>query len=357
MHKRRLHFLVAPVVLAPTLISAHAASFDCRNAGTPQEKAICASPTLSAEDDRLAAAYQAVLHAAPKAMVAEIRDGQRAWLASLTKTCWPGDPSSTTSLPFCLEQQYSSRTAALRHMVLSTGGVTFVWRSVSLIAPNSPDDHSVEGIVRPGFGTLTASWPQTKNANPNWQMWNAAIERATKRVASQNGSFTSGRWESAWAQDMDIDVDVSLSLVTADLVSVQLENNWYGHGAAHPNTEIEQMNWLLKERRKLAPGDVFRPNSGWDRMLESRCADALTKQFGPGYTGGYEDPAYYSKLLHTVVRDPDNWQFDRRGLTILYPSLTVSPRVDPAEPVLISWSELGPLLQPTFRPPQGAVTR
>ena len=44
---------------------AHAASFDCAKAKSPQEKAICSSPRLSAADDQLATAYKAWLSAVP----------------------------------------------------------------------------------------------------------------------------------------------------------------------------------------------------------------------------------------------------------------------------------------------------
>ena len=46
MHKNWCIFL-----LAATCSGAHAASFDCSKARTPQEKAICASPVLGAVDD------------------------------------------------------------------------------------------------------------------------------------------------------------------------------------------------------------------------------------------------------------------------------------------------------------------
>ena len=43
--------------------AAHAASFDCSKAKTPQEKAICGSPELSVADEQMAAAYKALLAA------------------------------------------------------------------------------------------------------------------------------------------------------------------------------------------------------------------------------------------------------------------------------------------------------
>jgi len=57
--------------------AAQAASFDCVKAKTPQEKAICTSPKLSAADDSMAAAYKAVLGSVRPEVAGEIRDAQR----------------------------------------------------------------------------------------------------------------------------------------------------------------------------------------------------------------------------------------------------------------------------------------
>jgi uncharacterized protein len=76
----------------------HAASFDCTKAKSPQEKAICASPELSAADDQLAAAYKAWLAAVPPEVVAEVREEQRGWLRSLAANCKSAAVESTTAL-------------------------------------------------------------------------------------------------------------------------------------------------------------------------------------------------------------------------------------------------------------------
>src|SRR5665213_4587727 len=66
---------------------AHAASFDCAKAKTPQEKAICVSPSLSAADEQMAAAYRAVLAAASSEMKDEVRTDQRNWLHFIALRC------------------------------------------------------------------------------------------------------------------------------------------------------------------------------------------------------------------------------------------------------------------------------
>lgn len=64
--------------------AAGAASFDCANAATPAEKAICADPALSKADDELAAAYKTARGATLDP--ASLRRAQREWLQNRDRT-------------------------------------------------------------------------------------------------------------------------------------------------------------------------------------------------------------------------------------------------------------------------------
>lgn len=67
---------------------ASAASFDCAKAATPTEKAICADPELSHQDERVTAAYQAALGLWPAGdWQAFLRREQRAWLKVRDTEC------------------------------------------------------------------------------------------------------------------------------------------------------------------------------------------------------------------------------------------------------------------------------
>ena len=57
--------------------STQAASFDCENAATVDEKTICADETLSLLDRRLTDAYQALLAAGDKKKAAAISTGKK----------------------------------------------------------------------------------------------------------------------------------------------------------------------------------------------------------------------------------------------------------------------------------------
>ncbi len=135
---------------------AHAASFDCTKSKTAQEKAICATPDLSAADDQMAAAYKAWLAAAQPDWAAGIRQDQLVWLRTRDTNCLATE--SSADLDSCLSNVYKDRIGELQGMVQHIGGVTFVSKTITLTARDTPDSAPPAGIseVTPGYGTLEA---------------------------------------------------------------------------------------------------------------------------------------------------------------------------------------------------------
>jgi uncharacterized protein YecT (DUF1311 family) len=322
--------------------AAHAVSYDCAKAKTPQEKAICANPNLSAADDELGAAYRDLLAAAPAEMKIEIRADQRAWLVGDLRRCKPDTPPQTGVMETCLLADREERAKELRKRFVKQGGVTFVWQSVNL------------GGERDGDGYLNASWPAAISTAPEWQAWNKAMEAATLRVASTGGTPPPTDWRGVPFDDMDIDVVGSLGPMSPDLVTASLVSDWYGHGAAHPNQNTLQFNWLLKEGRELRGEDVLRAKSGWQAALYKRCDADLHRQLDQDGKS-YQDwirPDEVAKTLRAIVANPENWQLDQSGLKIVFGKYTVAPYCCTPEPVAISWDELKPLLRPDFAIPK-----
>jgi uncharacterized protein len=83
---KKLRVASAALLLAAPLM-AHAASFDCAKAGTPSEKAVCASPKISGLDGQLADAFRTALKNHPDKTDA-LKLDQRHWLATRDDTAW-----------------------------------------------------------------------------------------------------------------------------------------------------------------------------------------------------------------------------------------------------------------------------
>jgi uncharacterized protein YecT (DUF1311 family) len=335
---------------------AHAASFDCTKAKTPQEKAICASPELSAADDQLAAAYKALREAAPERMKIEVLDDQRAWIHGMEVSCKASESGSGadlvgssrqyTDLTACLREYYDARTKSLLHMILQKDGITFVWRSINLNTQGKPGGSTgSQAGLDLDRGSMIASWPQSNRETAEWKAWNAGIESAAQDLASEGNRDPSGKWMPEWVEGVDAEVTSSVVAVGSQLVTAYIEDDWTG--GVHPNSRVIQFNWMLKEKRELRPADVFREDSAWERAILEHCDKALRKQFGEDYEN-LLIPGEMAKTLHGIIIDPRNWALDKGGLTIVFPRYSIGTYVNPADPVTIQWDELAPLLRPSF---------
>jgi uncharacterized protein YecT (DUF1311 family) len=334
-----------------TAVAAHAASFDCAKAATPQEKAICASPQLGTADEKLAAVYKSVSSAAPPEMQAELKTAQQAWIQELQTQCKGDAGPPSPALISCLSERYARRSERLQGQLLKVGGVTFVMRSIVLAAPDEPGDPAGNDEVKPGFGTISVSWPQNKGDSPEWAAWNHGMEQAAQKMASQGTATPGIGWQQSWAQRLEAEITVSVDRLSPNLITATLTDSWSGHGAAHPNTNTSQFNWLFKEKRELHPNDVFEPSSGWEAVMHDDCMKSLTKQFGEGYEEKQWAPGYLTKTLHDILTLPENWQVDESGITIVFQPITVSSRLEPATPVTFSWDKLQPYLRKGFARP------
>ena len=173
--------------------------------------------------------------------------------------------------------------------------------------------------------------------------------------ALDGGSGPPARGKIVWAANpgMKVDLTVSLGVVSAQLVTAPITNDWDGHGA-HPNVNFIQFNWMLKEKREMKPEDFFRPGSGWDRFLQKRCDQFLHKQLD--YDGNsyeeFEQPGEMAKTLHRIATEPRSWQLDAKGLTIPFEPYAVACHACTPPPMTIPWAELKPYIQPGFLIPQ-----
>jgi uncharacterized protein YecT (DUF1311 family) len=337
---------------------ARAASFDCKVAKTDIERAICSDKDLSAADDRMAAAYKATMAMAPAEVQTEIREDQRTWVRSLTTVCKSDavelahTPARRAELVSCLKDQYKAQTTALQQRVVKKGGIVFVMRSVTVKVKDAPDDTGIKDVeTNPGYGTLTATWPQALSDAPEWAAWNAAMLLEAQKMSGGDGK-TAGGWKSEWAQGTDTDVTAMLENVTSQMVSANVANDTMGHGAAHPNEAFEQFYWLLTEKRRLQATDVFAAGSSWEKVIAAKCRESLKEQVGDDYESYAGTKADFAKTLRDVIVTPENWEIDEKGITVDFPEYSVTPRAQPVEPVLVPWSALQADLARGFVVPQ-----
>ncbi len=335
-------------------VTALAASFDCAKAATAQEKAICASPKLSAADDQMAAAYKAALAQTPAEMAAGVRDDQRAWVRNTARSC-PAVGKPRVNQSECLGSYYEDRIKQLKSLVVSREGVTFVWRTiaVSVKDPVPDPDIPVPPQTFPGYSALTVAWPQSSSNTPEWKAWNLALEAAVRKLSQSDPSAPAATtWDQALggSQDADNDVKVTLRSVGKQMVAASIEGFQMGHGAAHPNNLASQFNWLLAEQREVQAKDVFRAGSGWEQALVTACREVLIPQIRK--RGEKVEGDGVLKALRKLVADPHNWQIDAKGLTIVFGDSDDLSHAEVPDPITIPWAKLKPVLLASFAQPQ-----
>jgi Protein of unknown function (DUF3298) len=238
--------------------------------------------------------------------------------------------------------------------LLNRNGVTFVWRTIKVTAPDGPGDKARPlHEVTPGYGTLTASWPEAMIANPEWNAWNEAMRAAAMRMSEADMDSESAV-PTKWAAQpgVDSDVTVSIGVVERQLISATVTALWDSHGA-HPSHGSREFSWLLEQKRELKPEDVFKPDSGWEQALQSRTDAYLHKQLdrdGQNYES-FAEPGEMPKTLHQIVTSPENWRVDAKGLSIVFQPYAVACYACTPPPFAISWAELKPLMNAEFVAP------
>ncbi len=322
--------------------AASGASFDCKKAVRPKEKAICADADLGKVDEEVAAAYRVARRKVSPAAAALMLGDQREWLRWLSTVCDAARSVDAKKLAGCLVGPYRERAEVLEKAVLKRGETMFFTRTMYLAGADMSGEESGAPAF-PGFGTMEADWVQADSAEAGWGVWNAAVERWAHEAFGDKGQ----PWRNEQAAGADGSVSVTLAQMTPDRVSVLVVQDSMGHGAAHPMEYAEEIHWLWKEQRELRADDVFRAGSGWRQVIARRCWAALQEE--PGADELLIKSSHEKSFL-TQVGSPRNWTLDRKGLTVSFQEYSVSPRAAPAPDVLVPWAALKPYVVPAFFP-------
>jgi uncharacterized protein YecT (DUF1311 family) len=111
---KRLQNLLALLWLCATSSMGIGASFDCGNAGTPMEKAICATPQIGRLDSTLGQLSEQLLGELAPTAKGELKAGQLAWIAGRNARCDAAASGPASAFVDCVEPLYQRRINHLR---------------------------------------------------------------------------------------------------------------------------------------------------------------------------------------------------------------------------------------------------
>ena len=327
----RRHALAAFVLAACT--GAQAASFDCKAAKSPTEKAICASPKLSALDERMAQDYERAVHALSPAGAAQLKESQRNWLRFATRVCATRAAAQRGEhAGQCLETEYAHRLEQLAQAGVRVGPFVFNrldWYAATLVKVE-------ETGQRPGFATDHVGYAQIDAPlSAATTAWNAT-QRHDPPVAGADADTPT---DSDGASDEDL--DFTLGCVGDRFISLSKSNAEYDHGAAHPMVSHEVSNvMLVPALRKMTAGDLFAANSGWKDKLPRLFWQAFTPESG----ADKNDPPSIREAVLASAANPERWLLTPAGLQISFDSDEAGCYACNPGPLTVPWSTLKPML-------------
>jgi uncharacterized protein len=346
---------------------AHAASFDCAKAQTAQEKAICSSPQLSAEDEKLAAIYKASLESISPNTVKGLRADQAQWLRYVATVCEAAKKQPQDKLAHCMLNNYAKREELLSRSRQQHGDVYIVKRTSMQAAHHGQNSHWDEyASAVDAFGKKLFEWPQADSDASEWKVWNTKVEQETLNMCNE-GLSAKGFIDVADYDPADIIADTTATVVHVEQnrVSVNIASKFTVQpqdGMFDSEEKRESLHWLIKEQREMKADDTFRPDSEWVKAVKDFCKEAIAKDFAN--KPELESFRFTTKRYDRFIQNPRNWEFSSEGLTInvnldLLRGSTDTEDTDTDSgtfdavsseynPVTISWGTLKPFLQTGF---------
>lgn len=305
---------------------AQAASFDCKKATTPFEIAICSNPELSKADDTLSIAYQTAIGGLSKPALADVQKGQRAWLDYAQKACTDDAALPKGKYPDeqinCLISTVTSRATRLEGSRM-WGGLRFYTVEDYAVIPDTTATPDAWNKV----ATREVSSPRIDGDSEEAIAFNSFIEERGPKVSG-------GQDETS-----DVAVTATIDAVTSSLITVAVNDYWYGHGAAHGNYGITYLHFLRGEQRALDASDVF-AGEGW----ESRLGELALAKLDETIEGGIWEES--REEAGKAAADPSRWTFTSEGLVIQYQPYEVTAYAYGAPTITVPWTQLVDFLKP-----------
>lgn len=309
---------------------AAAASFDCAKASTSFEKAICSDPSVSLQDEVLAQAYATALGGLSSAAAGEIKTAQRDWLNYAQRQCsddaQPITTDYTDEQKQCLAGVFRARSEDLEASRMQ-GGFRFYPIDRYLVEQDTeatPDDFVK--IADKQFQIV-----KIDRSDDVATAFNSAVDGI---IAGQGTFFEPGTTKIA-GEDVSSDYDIAtkVSEVTSHRISLEYNQYWYGHGAAHGNYFISHRHFLIDEKRMLEATDIF-ADANWQETLGELALTAIKEKLGEDYFPDSDDDARKAAI------DPERWTFSDQGLTIQYNIYEVTAYAMGAPTITIPWDDL-----------------
>lgn len=337
-----IRFVLALAALLLFVPIAQAASFDCAKAGTSFEKAVCASPDISSQDEVLAQAYATALGGLSADAATAVKASQHNWLDYAARVCGddgqpiPGD--YTADQTQCLSGEFTNRIRQLEASKMQ-GGYRFYPVEKFLIEkdPDATDD-TYQKVATKHF--LTVKIDHDDDVATAFNAMTEAVRLANdEQMGEDSHLFDKGSQELAKGDtSADIDLTTKVDKVSSSLITLSTDNYWFGHGAAHGNYGVSYDHFIIAEKRALVASDVFK-GKGW----ESKFAKLVIKKAKTDLADEWQGDDSNGDLTKSIA-DPSHWVFADDGLTVVFNPYEVASYARGEVDVTVPWDQLTDLV-------------
>ena len=279
--------------------SAYSASFNCNQAFRPHEKFICQNEDVSKLDDALAKAYQEHMKVLSKDAQSLVQASQRSWLTYWPMTC----SASSTALKLdsnskdCVVDAYRIRITELNSSVAIEGRNTYKVSEYRYIAPKSADEAP---------SNHTISFPQVIAQSLNDASINAWLARDLRK------------WRAGLDLDSDTGLSVSLVATGVPLLHAIEVQYFFGHGAAHPQTNKAHLYFMPSAGRALNARDFF-ADKRWSAVLADFVFKKLQQKLGDNLQ------VNSAKELIPLLSQPSSWTISKNSFGLEFNPYEVEP--------------------------------
>jgi hypothetical protein len=308
----------------------------CSDARGAFAEQLCANRSLAALNGDVSEALVAEAAEVSDAGAQLLVRNQSRWLEAQRVACGIIDTEAapTAEQQTCLESEFRSRAQDARTAVQEMGGYIFQRMELVDATPVTAEVAEASGLgdAAPSAIQRDIRFPRIDGVqSPEIQRFNELVAQAPQfRLEEATNEI----------------VDYRIAFAGPELISVRFDMSSDTLGAAHPNNNSRAVTVLMGEGRALAVGDVFQPNSGWQRFLTQRAVTEISRQYRED---GFSPP---ERDVQETATKPHLWLVTEQGLTILFPPYSFgAPYVMGGTEVTISWADLRPYLNPAAAAP------
>ncbi|RXZ36332.1 DUF3298 domain-containing protein [Oxalobacteraceae bacterium CAVE-383] len=307
--------------------------FNCVAGKSYIDTQVCRNAEFSKSNSELLSLYKSSLKKLSMEGRKSFQNSQQAWLKFVTTVCdrrnLPAQLRDETA--FCLAEKLDGRKRQLSKAIFNIGPYT-IFRTDRYAAQRSSEEGDYSGHDT-GYATLQIGYPAMEGLDSPLKTEFNKTYVDFRNQGSRTGENDTDNW-----------ADYQILKVSPRMLSIETQDGFYGHGAAHGEAGATMSRWLLKEQRQLRADDIFDPSKSWQIIIQWLCFENISKEsgwdwddeeeYGSGHLDSFMDYAAKSALK------PERWIFVNEGLKIRFMQYEVAAYAAGWPEVLIPWKDI-----------------